>query len=213
MPLMYSRHIDNEAKLGLWQISEAEEFFHIPELNTPAIKHPLKRKQHWAGRFLLNELEPSISLSEIHVQESGRPFLAGNPYFFSISHDADQVAALVSENAAVGLDIERIKSKIAAIAPKFVREDERRFLSMADLGGTAGITWIWTVKEAVFKWYGRGKVDFKRDIQIQELDNDGKLIQSRIAFQKLPQLSLQSSSVLIHDLWVSWIHHPLLLGE
>ena len=56
MPLIYEQLIDSGTKIGVWYITEEENFFseHVPLKRN--ITHPHKKLQHLAGRYLLREL-------------------------------------------------------------------------------------------------------------------------------------------------------------
>src|SRR5262249_50643210 len=97
MPLFYQHNINQDTKLGIWHIDEPESFF----LQTVPLKrdvtHPFKRRQHLAGRYLLSFLYPDFPVEEIRIADTRQPFLAGEPYHFSISHCGAFAAAIVSK--------------------------------------------------------------------------------------------------------------------
>lgn len=164
MPLIRTIQIDPETKLGVWKITETESFFQEKVNISRAIHHPHKRLQHFAGRYLLVTLFPEFPVKDIMVSNSRKPVLACDSHHFSISHCGDYAAAIVSTKAAVGIDIEEVKSKIELVSHKFLSPAERSFIDPAN--ELSHKTICWSAKEAMFKWYGRGSVDFKENMKL-----------------------------------------------
>ncbi|MCL6524915.1 MAG: 4'-phosphopantetheinyl transferase superfamily protein [Thermoflavifilum sp.] len=162
MPFIERIELGADSQLGIWHITEDENFF-LPHISLiRQISHPHKRLQHMAGRYMLTQLCPSFPISQITVLPSRKPIVPGQEYYFSIAHSRNYVAAIVSRREAVGVDIEHKNPVIARIAPKFLSPDElcwieeRKYLLQ--------LTLCWAAKEAIYKWYGLGKIDFRRDI-------------------------------------------------
>lgn len=164
MPLIRTIQINPGCRLGVWKIAEEEDFFREKVNISPAIHHPHKRLQHFAGRYLLQELFPGFPLENIQIMQSRKPYLECNTLHFSISHCGDHVAAIVSNQSAVGIDIEDIKPKIEAVSHKFLSPAESAFINPEY--ALPHKTICWSAKEAVFKWYGLGSVDFKENMQL-----------------------------------------------
>ncbi|MBO9658323.1 MAG: 4'-phosphopantetheinyl transferase superfamily protein [Chitinophagaceae bacterium] len=163
MPIFFQHSIDETTRLGIWKIEENETFF---KGNVPLhrdVTHPHKRVQHLAGRFLLQFLFADFPYHLVQVADTRKPFLPGDEYHFSISHCGDYAAAIVSKDKRVGVDIEIPVEKIERIRDKFLSPEEQELLVTGELNQ---LTALWSAKEAVFKWYGAGKVDFKGHIQL-----------------------------------------------
>lgn len=175
MPLFFQHSVNNDTKLAIWKIEEDESFFlsYVPLQR--AITHPHKRLQHLAGRYLLQYLFPDFPISLIQIADTRKPYLEDELFHFSISHCTDYAAVIVSKTKRVGVDIEVVSEKIKKIAHKFVSEGEQVLLSEAiqkpghSLSAHHQLTLLWSSKEAVFKWYGLGNVDFKMHMQLQQL--------------------------------------------
>jgi 4'-phosphopantetheinyl transferase len=165
MPLIRTIQMDQDTKLGVWKIGEQEDFFRARVNISPEIHHPHKRLQHFAGRYLLLALFPDFPVSDIRIMDSRKPYLHGNDFHFSISHCGDEVGAIVSRKRAVGIDIEMVKEKVAMVAHKFLGPAEHEFIDPRH--ALAHKTVCWSAKEAVFKWYGLGSVDFKGNMQLE----------------------------------------------
>lgn len=170
MPLFYQQNINQFTRLAIWKIEESESFFSntVPLQNS--ITHNHKRLQHLAGRFLLKYLYPSFPYHAIEIADTKKPFLPNEDFHFSISHCGDYAAAIVSTKNRVGLDIELSTDKINRIASKFLNETEFKNnainLQEITVAQQNKLTLLWSAKEAIFKWWGNGKVDFSEMIKI-----------------------------------------------
>ncbi|MBW8684897.1 4'-phosphopantetheinyl transferase family protein [Chitinophaga rhizophila] len=164
MPLIRTVQINPACRLGVWKIAEDEAFFKEKVNISSAIHHPHKRLQHLAGRYLLQELFPGFPLSSIQIMQSRKPYLECNSLHFSISHCGDHIAAIVSSQGAVGIDIEEVKPKIEAVSHKFLSPDEQAFID--PVNSLPHKTVCWSAKEAVYKWYGLGSVDFRENMHL-----------------------------------------------
>lgn len=172
MAIFFEKEINNETKLAIWKIEEDENFFrkYVPQHRN--VTHVHKRVQHLAGRFLLQYLYPDFPMDIIQIADTNRPYLSNEAYHFSISHCGDYAAAIVGTKGRVGIDIEIPRNKIMQIEHKFVSASEKELLNPVT---AEQLTMIWSAKEAVFKWYTRGSVDFKHDIHIEKFDEDKSL--------------------------------------
>jgi phosphopantetheinyl transferase len=161
VPLFYQQDINLTTKLGVWKIEEPEAFFlHTVPLQRE-ITHPHKRLQHLAGRYLLPFLFPDFPHAEIMIADTRKPFLPDEQYHFSISHCGNYAAAIVSSTERVGIDIEMITPRVEKIKHKFLHVDELVFVHSHDLSQQIPLlTLLWSAKEAMFKWWGNGDVDF-----------------------------------------------------
>lgn len=168
MPLVYQQNINATTKIGVWHITEPEDFFLASVPVQREIKHWHKRLQHLAGRLLLKELYPDFPVELIQIADTKKPFLENEPFHFSISHCGDYAAALVSKTHRVGVDVEFLNEKIGQIQHKFTSEDEAEKIQNSKIK-IQNLTLCWSVKESVFKWWGRGQVDFKKDIVIRSV--------------------------------------------
>ncbi len=168
MPLFYQQELNSETRIGVWQITEPESFFHgiLPQY---AVSHPHKRLQHLAGRHLLRSLYPSFPLELIRVADTRKPFLEDDAFHFSISHCGDFAAAIVSPRHRVGVDIELFTPRVARIQEKFLHADEQAWVRENGANELELLTLLWNCKEAVFKWWSYGKVDFSEQIRIEPL--------------------------------------------
>ncbi|MGX5819876.1 4'-phosphopantetheinyl transferase family protein [Chitinophaga lutea] len=202
MALIRTIQIDEDTKLGVWKIGEEEAFFRSTVAIEPDVHHPHKRLQHFAGRYLLVQLFPELPVNEIRIMDSRKPYIPGNPFHFSISHCGDFAAAIVSRREHVGIDIEEMRPKIARVAHKFLAPRESAFLSHDQR--LRHQTVCWSAKEAVYKWYGLGGLDFRANMQLQAfpLQQAGML---RCDFLKEDRMALLELQYLFDDgLCLAW---------
>lgn len=177
MALFFQHNINASTKLGIWHIEEPEDFFLAQVPLQRDIRHPHKRLQHLAGRYLLPFLFPGFPHKLIKIAETKKPFLPDEDFHFSISHCGNYAAAIVSSTHRVGIDIEIPTTKVALVREKFLHAEESAILANDYNPVSASpfyahdyqlrkLTLLWSAKEAVFKWYGNGEVDFSEHIRI-----------------------------------------------
>jgi phosphopantetheinyl transferase len=196
MSLFYQQNINETTRLAIWQIEEPLDFFaaHVPLHRQVA--HPHKQLQHLAGRYLLQHLFADFPLHEIEIADTRKPFLADEAYHFSNSHCGDFAAAIASSSHRVGIDIELSNEKALKLVPKFLSLPEQLIFSPVD---TRKATLLWSMKEALFKWYGNGKVDFRQDMTLLEgFDADAAKGKIACLFKKEMEQALT-----LH--WQNWV--------
>jgi phosphopantetheinyl transferase len=219
MPIFFQQTISEDTKLGIWKIEEEEDFFLQKVPLHRDITHPHKRLQHLAGRFLLQHLFPGFPLSLIQIADTRKPFLEDEAFHFSISHCGEYAAAIVSTVNRVGVDIELFSEKISRIEHKFVSEEEQALVhrSWEPINGAdvlhnspvdhiKNLGLLWSNKEAVFKWYGLGEVDFRKHICIRSVvpvkDNSFETI---VQFKKNEDLFLGLHSRFFGNVCLSYV--------
>jgi phosphopantetheinyl transferase len=202
MPLFYQHNINDNAKLAVWEITEEEDFFLQKVHLQKDINHPHKRLQHLAGRYLLQLLHPEFPLHLIEIAASKKPLLSNEAFHFSISHCGDFAAAIVSENFSAGIDVELITTKIELIKNKFLSSTELHLLPDT---GCQFLTLFWNCKEAVYKWYGKGGVDFKNDIHIKAITFIGQQGIIECVFKKEMAKILLIHFHLFEKICLAWV--------
>jgi phosphopantetheinyl transferase len=208
MPLFYQHNINESTKLGIWRIEEPEDFFleKVPVQNN--VSHPYKKLQHLAGRYLLPVLFDDFPLEEIIIADTKKPFLGNEKYHFSISHSGNFAAVVVSSKNRVGVDIELITSRIKNISDKFLNDEEKKYINGLDDVPQVQLeltTVYWSAKEAIFKWYGNGEIDFRMHMEITSVKhsrNNGTL---ECIFKKDEPVSLTVYYRLMNGFVVAWV--------
>jgi phosphopantetheinyl transferase len=206
MPLYFQHIISPNTKLAIWQIEENESFFLQKVSLQRSITHPHKRLQHLAGRYLLRYLFADFPNEEIEIASTRKPFLPDEQYHFSISHCGNFAAAIVSKNERVGIDIELVTNKVAKIAHKFLNENEKSAIDYRPLTVDERLTLFWSAKETVFKWWGKGEVDFKQHIQLQDFNVAHPSFQATFTKLSVPQL-LTINYQVFNNLCLTFTHN------
>ena len=169
MPVyVINEHISNN--LLLWELSETQtQLNNLVNISSRSksrldlIKSSSQKKQFLGVQNLLklHQIDNDI----LSYDDNGKPHLLNNK-FISISHSFDYCGVIVSD-VKVGLDIEKLRSKILNISNKFVSQSDRDIIK---LDSVENITKIWTIKEAVFKAFGYSGIDFKENILIESIN-------------------------------------------
>ena len=177
MGLYLKRKLDNEAEIGVWQITETEE--QLKEMSsTPSdemeeisfIRSESLRKQRLAVRALLNTMfDEKVYLSH---HDNGKPYLENNPVNISITHTEKYVAVILPEEENVGIDIESLARDFSVVEKKALSEDEIEDLE--DEKRNEQLAIYWCAKEAIFKLLSRYNVDFAEQIEIERFRPRGE---------------------------------------
>ena len=177
MGLYLKKELENEAVIGVWQITETEE--ELKELSsTPSdemeeisfIRSESLRKQRLAVRALLNTLfDEKVYLSH---HDNGKPYLENNPVNISITHTEKYVAVILHEEENVGIDIESLDRDFSAVEKKALSEDE--IDDLEDEKRNEQLAIYWCAKEAVYKLLSRYNVDFAEQIEIERFRPRGE---------------------------------------
>ena len=180
MGLYLKKKLDNDAEIGVWQITETEE--ELKELSsTPTdemeeisfIRSESLRKQRLAVRALLNTMfDDKVYLSH---HDNGKPYIENNPINISITHTAKYVAVILHEEENVGIDIESLDRDFSVVEKKALSEDE--IDDLEDEKRNEQLAIYWCAKEAIFKLLSRYNVDFAEQIEIERfrLRGEGEL--------------------------------------
>lgn len=133
------------------------------------ITHPLRLRQWWAGRLLVQTLlaQAALPACPVHKDAAGRPVLAGVGLDLSITHAGDQVVAAITP-LRIGIDLETVRPALRIVAPRILHPEEWH-----EAGGDLDkLTLYWAAKEALYKWLGQKGVDFRREIQVEPPTTD-----------------------------------------
>ncbi|MEO7768723.1 MAG: 4'-phosphopantetheinyl transferase superfamily protein [Ferruginibacter sp.] len=210
MPMVYQQNINASTKLGVWHITEPEEFFlaHVPVQRE--ISHPNKRLQHLAGRYLLKELYPDFPYNLIRIADTRKPFLENEAYHFSISHCDVYAAVIVSTFYRVGVDVELIAGKAEKVKHKFLSVIEQQVLKNIPLFPYTIffeklLTAAWSIKESLFKWQGSNEVDFKKHLRIFTMSIDDHEGIANCLVTREAEIDLPVHFLFFNNNCVSWV--------
>lgn len=202
MPLFYLKEISPTTRLAIWKIEESEAFFLSYVPLSSEISHPHKRLQHLAGRYLLQYLFPDFPIHSIQIASTRKPFLENERYHFSISHCGDYAAVIVSSTDRIGIDIELQRPTVAKIAHKFLHTEEVNEALLADI---TSLTILWSTKEAIFKWWGLGDVDFSEMIRVNKFTlTDEGIVDVRFLKQDAV-FPLKPNYMVFENLCLVWV--------
>lgn len=169
MPLLYYRSLQN-AEIALWKATEDTAFFkknlieeEFPTDPVEQISHPEKIHQWYASRFLLCRIYPAA----IQLYSQRKPYLFNGPEI-SFSHSQDVVAVQISHYKS-GIDVQWADPKLKLISKRFLNDSDMDTVKTND--EIISLSIIWSIKEAVFKYYGTD-MTFK-DIEVKHYDPVG----------------------------------------
>ena len=180
MGLYLKKKLENEATIGVWQITETEQEL-IELSSTPTdemeeisfLRSESMRKQRLAVRALLNALfEEKVYLSH---HDNGKPYLENNPVNISITHTEKYVAVILHEENDCGIDVESLDRDFSAVEKKALSEDEIDDLEEEKRNEQLAI--YWCAKEAIFKLLSRYNLNFAEQIEVERfrLRGEGEL--------------------------------------
>lgn len=169
MPIVLHKFPNKDTELAVWKITET-----IEELKDQLWMFPQEefrfqsRNLQWlASRVLLQTIlyeKTDAKRLKVLKEPNGRPYIEDLGWNFSMSHSGNFAAVLLSKTGSVGVDIEEVTGRIKTIAQKFINEYEWQYLENENDLHTMYL--IWSAKETIFKWFGDGSVDFKKQMQV-----------------------------------------------
>lgn len=167
------RIIEGEGyRLCIWEISEStDELNDLVEVKTgvQVFQNDRRNRHYLSSRVLFESLLNRTDFS-IVKDEFGKPHLEDRTAHISLSHSGDYAVGIVSEKGSCGVDIERYKDKIIKIGPRFC--STREWKGLVPGKEIKCLYLIWSVKESLYKLYGRKSVNFKRDLHVGDYDVD-----------------------------------------
>jgi len=173
MSINIKTQISENISVAVWQIAEAEEFFYdflelLPDdaLRIKNCKLQKVRLQKLACRAALAELLGNNEIG-ITYSETGQPQL--KDYHISFSHTKKSVAVVLSKTP-VGIDIEELTPRIWPLYSRFMSERE---IADCDIHNLKDLYYYWCAKEAIYKWYAKGNLDFIADLYVDKNEKKG----------------------------------------
>ncbi|MDP3002274.1 MAG: 4'-phosphopantetheinyl transferase superfamily protein [Bacteroidales bacterium] len=166
-----TKHYLNEFSiLGVWKIEEDLDTL----MNLVVLDNDEKKKykgfssnsrklEFLSVRALLSELIGKDT--KIVYNKNNKPFLKDGSRFISISHSHKLTAILLSTNEKVGIDLEYMRTNIAAIAFKFLNRKEKVTKEYDDHKYHLYIHWC--AKEALYKICDKEGISIQKNITIE----------------------------------------------
>lgn len=133
------------------------------------------RRIEWLS---IRSLLLSIGLnSDIIYDEHGKPHLKKNHEHLSISHSQHRIAVSIHQKQAHGIDLQYINPKIIRIRKKFLNPQELAMLEQNE--DPILLTVLWSMKEALFKAYGKKDIFLKGNIELSELKKKERTFEAK----------------------------------
>jgi 4'-phosphopantetheinyl transferase len=184
MAEMLRKQIDEHTLYAIWQISESvEELWSAiilreeEEVLYRSFVAESRKKQWLAYRLLVSDLLRPDNFP-IEYNEGGKPFLAGSDFHISVTHTEDLAAVIISRNAMVGIDMEKIRPRVAKVKDRFLNPAE--LASINKDRELEQLTLAWCAKEALYKLYGDRNLDFRENILVEIPSRAGSFFKARI---------------------------------
>ena len=191
MPLLFTRQVEQNTWLGIWQLQEPVQDLLIllpPHADTSGLTgnaHP-RRQQEWlASRVLVYRLLQQFTVEPLVLarNEHGKPFFPGQPLQVSITHSPQLAAVILSGQHEVGIDIELITPKALRVADKFLTEAEKQHTASDE---TATCLY-WSAKETLYKLYSRKKLVLKENLLVGP-GNEPNVLLGRVQVENISKL-------------------------
>ena len=172
MPLIFKENLLENDLWGIWEIKEEEDWFFNQWQLSPEENHHFnklkgrKRLEYVSARHLVHLLTGLDHRNPIHTDLTGKPIFLWDPTLhLSISHSHQYAAAILSKTSKVGIDIQLIVPQMRKVAKRVFSSTELSFASSENELEMLHI--LWGIKEAVYKAFGLGGIDFKNQISVQ----------------------------------------------
>lgn len=173
---------DTTLQVGIWHITEdigtclllAED--HGIPIHELGFGHPERMRQFITSRLLLLQSFPG--LEPVYQKHKSPPALKQENYRLSYSHTREYSCLVLSNQQAVGIDMESDREKIFRIHSRFCGAEEVRYAGKHNGFTKEIICILWCIKEAVFKKYHHLGLNFKEQIFVPEFlpDKDAFII-------------------------------------
>ena len=163
MPLYKSLDLNSQTIVKIWKISEPKDFFYDQVVLKPeslervnGMKSELHQRGFLSVRMLLAEF--GYKDEDLVYDSFGKPHLKDGKHI-SITHSYTFSAVVISDRE-VGVDIEKQRDKITKVASKFIGY-EIAYLNEHDPKLIQKLTWIWCIKESLYKLFATPGMVFK----------------------------------------------------
>ena len=168
MPLYKSLDVNSQTHVKIWHISESLDALRASNnLKKESLKrvNAMRSELHQRGFLCVRKLLNAFGYKDhdLFYDNSGKPRLKdGN--FISITHSYNYTAVVVS-SCPVGVDIEKQRQKILNIASRFIGY-ESHYLNKNSDKYIQKLTWIWCIKESLYKLYSKSGISFKKNFLV-----------------------------------------------
>jgi 4'-phosphopantetheinyl transferase len=204
MPIHFQKKYSENLFLVVWEIQESlEKLLEISILtelekeSLAEIEAPHKKIQFLVKHLVLHVLsnQAKIENANLHKDENGKPFFSHASAHVSLSHTSDFLGIALHKLAPIGLDLERPREQLMRIIPRICRPEEVALVN----GNLHTATILWSIKEALYKLYGKRGVDFRTNLLVSKKE------EKYIAQIKMPD---QNSE---HEIFIEKIRDTYLI--
>jgi 4'-phosphopantetheinyl transferase len=175
MPLLFTKNENDSLRYSIWHNTEGDDFFldrldlSNVELDELSQLRSRKKSEWLCSRYLLTIAADHEIRGACLKDEFGKPYIEGADEFISISHTFNYTAVIISKYVC-GIDIQVVVPKIIAIGPRFISENEIKFIPENNKLYYFHV--IWGAKEAMYKCHGKKELDFRRHLIVSPFDFD-----------------------------------------
>jgi phosphopantetheinyl transferase len=184
MDFIIDKIVFNDTTIYTLSFSDFEPLNYLEHLTSQEIErfeafsHEQRKRDFVATRILRHSI---FGFKHIHYNAVGAPYIEYEG-FISISHAKNLVGIAINSFYQIGLDLELIQDKAFRVQSKFLNESE---ISIFDTSNHHTMTACWSAKETLYKLAGRKKIDFKKDLQLYNKEENlwiGKIIHPETIF-------------------------------
>ena len=184
MDFIIDKIVFNDTLIYTLSFSDFEPLNYLDHLTVQEIErfetfsHEKRKREFVATRILRHSI---FGFKHIHYNSVGAPYIEDEG-FISISHAENLVGIAINSFYQIGLDLELIQDKAFKVQSKFLNESE---ISIFDTSNHHTMTACWSAKETLYKLAGRKKIDFKKDLQLYNKEENlwiGKIIHPETIF-------------------------------
>lgn len=177
MPIVRRWNVFDECDILIWEITEQREELQKGLVANPeeweeyqTISHPQKQLEWLNGRRAMQSLIESKEwkYEGMIKDEYGKPHLKNKIAEISLTHTAHYIVVATHPTSSIGIDLERVASKLARVAPKFLSDSEIQYAG----DNLKRLCTYWCAKEAIYKLHGTRQLSFKEEIPINEFSDD-----------------------------------------
>ncbi len=181
MPQIFSTNLHPSGNLLLWNVEEESDWLKeqlnlVPGLwvEYDSLVNDSIRYRWLASRFAVQQVSQQSPL-DIIKDQLGRPYLGVERKPLSLSHCQGFVAAIHAD-VSVGIDVERISSRVQKIKNYFMRDEELDLLGEEN----EALILAWSAKESIYKWLGEKHLGYKSQLCIRSIDFMGQAMEIEI---------------------------------
>jgi phosphopantetheinyl transferase len=127
-------------------------------------------------------LTDKLLVGEIRIGhlESGQPYIENIPQLnISISHSKQWISIYISEDYAVGIDVEESNEQLNFIQEQFINEREKNLFKKLNM---ETLQLIWSAKEAIYKYFAGEFSVLKKQVSIEKIDFENQKIKANTIY-------------------------------